>query len=363
MSQSVTHATATSPAPASGFSRAWRKRVLVRAALLVFSLVVTAALLEMALRVLYREEEVAGGYFGLGAFVQDDQVGYYHAPGFQGYAYRRGAFDCPVSISPDGLRQTNVHAQRQYPTRLLILGDSFSFGVGVKEESIFVSLIQNALNPQGIGVINGGQCGYCVEQEVKFGIRLAQTVQPELIILSLYPNNDVIGDYYKDYENVDVRYGQRLLKQRWLPIAPLDFLRARSYCWLMIDEALKRNRIEDGRAAFLNLAKDDPERFIQPTVAALRTLRDYGREKNIRLGIMMIPPFSGQSLFDDPLKRVLQAEGIPVLDLGERRFGRQDYFGRDAHWNEQGHKKAAQYLAPFCLELLNTHNKERDERS
>ncbi len=343
-------ATLTQATQAAHNAVAQRKNLFFWALLGTLLLVVGIAALEIALRALYREEEAAGDYFGLGGFVQDDEVGYRHAPGFNGAIYRREVFDCPVSISPQGLRQSNFDAQMQYPQRLLVLGDSYVFGVGVKEEAIFASLAQPVLNFEGLGVINGGQSGYCVTQEVKFGMRLAQTVKPAIIVLSLYPNNDILGDYYKDYENVEVRYGHRLAKDRWLPLGILDFVRSRSYAWMLLEVSAKRKRIEEQRKAFQKLAQDSTALVMQPTLNTLATLHAFCRDNGIKLGVMLIPS-GGKALFDAALKQALNDFGIPVLDLGERKFGRKNYFQGDAHWNENGHEKAAQYFVAFCQDL------------
>ena len=55
---------------------------------LLILLLAAITLLEVSLRILYREEAINGNYWGIGAFVQDADLGYRHAPGFRGYAYR-----------------------------------------------------------------------------------------------------------------------------------------------------------------------------------------------------------------------------------------------------------------------------------
>jgi len=292
------------------------------------------------------------GYFGRWAFVQDAVLGYRHAPGFRGFAYRRGDFEIPVIISQNGLRQADFEAQMQYPARLLLLGDSFTFGLGVEEDSVFATLIQNELNPKGLGVINGGQSGYGVTQEARLGISLAPAVKPAMVILCLFPNNDVSGDYYQDYKKIEVRYGCRLFKTRWLPMPAVDFLRTHSYSWMIIAAAFARAGMERPRETLENLANNGMERALQPTLEALAALHNYCREKNIKLGVMMIPAAQGKNIFNDPLKRALSAKGISVLELDKKKFRRGDCFPHDAHWNARGHAKAAKQLAPFCLELF-----------
>ncbi len=205
------------------------KTLLFVCALIAVVLIVCAAGFEVALRVQYREEEIFGRYWAAGAFVPDKELGFRHAPGFSGRAFRRSAFDCPVEIQANGLRQANYATQLRHPRRLLILGDSFAFGLGVDERAAFPSLIQPPLNSRGVGVINGAQTSYCTAQEVGLGRRLVETVRPDGVVLCLFSENDVIGDYYKRYRNVEVRYGRRLRKNRWLPVAPVDYLRTHSY--------------------------------------------------------------------------------------------------------------------------------------
>ena len=66
---------------------------------------------EIALRALYRDQDVTGTYWGLHAFEADDVLGYRHASGYRGRVYRSGIFDCPVEISAYGLRQAGAGPQ------------------------------------------------------------------------------------------------------------------------------------------------------------------------------------------------------------------------------------------------------------
>lgn len=331
----------------------WKKLVF-RTALILLLLVACFSIPEVVLRMLYREQEVSETYWGLGAFEPDALSGYRHAAGFTGYACRRDLFDVPVHIGPNNLRQANFKAQMGYPKRVLLLGDSFTFGIGVPEESTFATLLQQPLNARGIGVINGGQCAYGVEQEVRFGGRLNDTVQSDWIILGLFPNNDVWDDYYGDYRNREVKYGFRLPKDRWLAWAPCDFLRTHSYTWMLAAQTIKKNssRVRNRKTEFKHLAETRTEEVLQPTLDALEALRGYCGNRDIKLGVVMIPTMAGGTPFDAPLKAVFQKKGIPFLDLGQKGFVPGHYFRGDGHWNEAGHRKAATHIASFCLSLM-----------
>lgn len=301
---------------------------------------------EIALRALYRDQDVTGTYWGLHAFEPDDVLGYRHAAGYRGRVYRSGVFDCPVEISAYGLRQVGVDSQIEYPRKILLLGDSFTFGLGVREESTFASLMQSSLNAEGIGVINAGQTGYSAEQEVMLGMRLASVMRPAVIILCLFLDNDIKDDYTGRYRNVEVKWGCCLSKDRRLPISAIDFLRAHSYLWIFVAHRLHTENLE--KPPEVILISD----FMRPTLDAVMKLYDYCQNSGIRLGIVLIPPRSGGTVFDAPFKEGLMENDLAVLDLSGNMVGSEGYFHIDGHWNIHGHERAAELLIPFTRSIL-----------
>jgi len=309
------------------------------------------ALTEVMLRAAFEREEVNWNYWGPGAFEQSELVGFHHTPGYTGRAYRRGIFDCPVRISKYGLRQKDVDTQIKYPSRLLILGDSFAFGLGVEEHQAFPYLIHESLNPLGIGVINAGQTGYCPEQETLLASKEIEEFNPRMVVLFLFLGNDVEGDFLHDYRNIEVRYGYRLPKDRWLPWRPFDFLRTHLYIFLFVDGRLNERRTARIHHDFETIAKQDPKEAMKPTLDALRGFQNLCDSRGIRFGVVIIPPGTAGMSFYHPLKRALQATKIPYLDLQEKNFRPRDRFRVDNHWNKSGHRKVAEYLVPFVREL------------
>ena len=103
-----------------------------------------------------------------------------------------------MSINEIGLRQRDLTSQLAYSRRLLILGDSFAFGLGVEEEESFAHLLQATLNPLGIGVINGGQTGYSIAQELALAKDLVTRLDPQTLLSCLLLDNDVTEDYFEE---------------------------------------------------------------------------------------------------------------------------------------------------------------------
>ena len=238
---------------------------------------VTVLLAELTLRLQFREEEVNGNYWGIGAFEASETLGFRHRPGFSGFATRPGVFRTSVRINRFGLRQGNLDEQLQYPNTLLLLGDSFTFGLGVEEEEAFASLIQPDLNARGIGVLNAAQTGYSVEQELHLGTLLVPELEPEVILLCLYAQNDIRGDYEKRYRNIDVAYGYRLPKDRRFPGPTVDFFRTHSYLWKLTSGRFNQHSARSAAASFFERAQARTEEVMQPSLRALRRLHDFSR--------------------------------------------------------------------------------------
>jgi hypothetical protein len=336
-----------------------REQIFLSVLIVFLSLVFSILAAELILRLAYCEQEVTGVYWGTGAFRSHESTGYVHAPGYEGYAFRSGIFNSPVKINQLSLRQRDLEEQLHFAKHLLVLGDSFAFGLGVLEEQSFPSLVKSYLNARGFGVINAAQTGYSVEQERLFGVSIAERIKPDSIILNLFAENDVEGDYFKEYQNVDIIYGHRLRKDRWFGVEPIDYLRTHSYLWMLVKRVLN-SRKGHGTAAeahFRTLLNTSPSEVMKPTFDAILKLRDYCESNHIIFGVVMIPPKSGATMFDEHLNTFFQDKKIAALDLGFKGFDKHDYFFEDGHWNESGHKKAAGFLIPFIAGLLEERRK------
>ena len=311
-------------------------------------------LMEVLLRIRFDDVEVNGSYWGTGAFEESDGIGYRHASGFRGRAFRRGAFDSYVEISPEGLRQKNLQMQLKLSRKVLFVGDSYTFGLGVPEESTFVSLMQARLNSLGIGIINGGQTGYCTDQEVLFAKQLIAKFNPDLAVLILFSGNDIEGNFLSDYRNVDVRYGIRLKKNRLLRGLPFDFMRTHAYVWRYLDGIWNRYRSKKIHRAYRKLASKEPQRVLQSSIQALKNFQQNCRSAGVQPALVIIDSRIHEKIFGRSLQSALVDLQIPILELPESHFDKNDYFELDHHWNANGHRKAEDSIRPFVEKLLNS---------
>ncbi len=310
---------------------------------------------EGLLRLLYEDAEIDGFYFGKGAWEAFEPTGLRMAPGFTGRAFRKDVFDTSIQINRFGLRQSNFETQLQYSNRVMLLGDSFTFGVGVEESESFAFLLQTVLNERGWGVINVGQPAFGVTQETALALHLAPLVKPNAIVLHMFlgeDGSDFKDDYLQNYKKIDIRHGYKLRKSRPLPIAPLDYLRTHSYVWRKIGFKLLAHNTKKIMAQFREDAENNPHQVVRNTLDSLDELSDYCRGNSILFGVVIIAEKDVPHALSTILKDHLNTRQISYLDLNEKNFDADNYFESDIHWNSNGHRKAVSYIAPFILKLI-----------
>ncbi|MCC6154563.1 MAG: hypothetical protein IT367_12425 [Candidatus Hydrogenedentes bacterium] len=100
-----------------------------------------------------------------------------------------------VNISSQGLRDREFGPKEDGELRVLLLGDSFTFGWGLEIEQTVGRQLEAMLNASGSAkrftVINAGVDGYGPWQE---RIRLREigfALEPDIVVLQLFPGNDL----------------------------------------------------------------------------------------------------------------------------------------------------------------------------
>jgi len=162
-------------------------------ALLTVQLLVVFIVVELASRWLdplgisFYPESAA--YFD--TLIREEPIGYRNAPGLEGEFW--GA---PVSINSLGMRDREVDARpSDHESRVLLLGDSVPFGLGVSYEDSIPHRLQQLLSesaepPRHFRTLNFGVPSYNTEQELIQLRTLGMSLRPDLVIL-LFTTNDI----------------------------------------------------------------------------------------------------------------------------------------------------------------------------
>lgn len=190
MAQLSPPARLNTPAPRHAWPRILRDTLLV----VTLTAGLTLALLEVGLRLFAPQispEMRADQLDGL--FVSDPTTGNRNAPGAH-IPFRYDEFDTSFDINAQGLREDRlVGPPLPGTTRLLCLGDSFTFGWGVPVTQTYPYLLRDsrAADNSPIDSVNGGVNGYGPDNEAAWLRVYGWPLQPKIVLVGFFVGNDV----------------------------------------------------------------------------------------------------------------------------------------------------------------------------
>ena len=169
------------------------RRILLFAAILFFQFF----LFEAGLRT-WGTSEAAPAFQGL--FTGDPTIGYRLKPGAR-TRFTTSEFDTQIVINNAGVRDVeDIGPKPAGERRILILGDSLVLSVQVQSEQTFSELLEARLNESPVAardappvryrVINAGVQGYGPVEELLFFRSIVKSLQPDLVLTTLFVGND-----------------------------------------------------------------------------------------------------------------------------------------------------------------------------
>jgi hypothetical protein len=166
------------------------RRIAARFLLLGVSLIVGLFLAELAVR-LVRPQPVM--LVSRGLYAPDPPRRYRLQPGFRGTVTNRVEFDTRVAINRQGLRGPEIGPKAPGTFRVLVLGDSFAFGVGAQAEETYPAQLQRILRSRGTRaeVLNAGAPGFGVPDEVAWFQRWGWMLEPDVVLVTVFVGNDL----------------------------------------------------------------------------------------------------------------------------------------------------------------------------
>jgi len=274
----------------------------------------------------------------------------------------RGYFDYEQSIihtfNSEGWRDSEHDIEKPDDVvRILGLGDSYSFGQGVKPEHLFLTHLESLLEKQTDGrqfeTINTGQPGYNTVMEKGLLEARGFDYSPDLVLLSFVPN-DVEPNIYSNRPKVE------FLEAFTTSYADQDWLSKHSELWMLARRKVLRysagqSYLQNSIDSYLN----EPEKWNRCR-DALTGIRDLCNQNDCKLAVAIFPFFvnlNGEYPFQpihDHVRSFCQESEIPVVDLREsfRDFEGPELWVHptDQHPNEQAHRIAAESISKFFVE-------------
>jgi lysophospholipase L1-like esterase len=258
----------------------------------------------------------------------------------------------PYRTNAHGLRDRDRPAKAPGRKRVLVVGDSYTWGYAIAEEEAFPQVAERMFVERGradIEVINGSVPDYNSRQERVLLEQLVPVYQPDAVVLAYVVN---------DAEPTTS-----------MPTAPEEVYR-HSRSWLLSEVAERLNR-KVFRRRLLPSAKDNVgsnylDGFEEGSVkwrdsrAAIREMRDLAAAAGSSFTILMLPDFTqhlddryGLRTIHDAVARWGRELDIPVFDLLELFRGEDQsklIVPWDGHPNPDAHRRIAGFLVDKSLE-------------
>ena len=195
----------------SGASKLMRRAAMAVAATLVAA-TLSAVAVEVWVRVSWDEQRGRPGFY-----LSDPELGQRLSPGYDGWFA-----GVPVRINALGFRDQRDYDVQKPPGafRILVLGDSVTFGHGTRSDTTYPFLLEQRLRawkPEvEWQVWNLGVPGYATSQELAYLERVAERYQPDLVVVGFY-QNDLTGNAPRRHRALTRRATSAIqnVLQRW----------------------------------------------------------------------------------------------------------------------------------------------------
>ncbi len=378
------------------------KNIIQNILLLTFSVLFVLLILEVFLRVaayerkkdeLKKQETIRHGNEFI-FYEYDRYLGWKNKPLAQG-ALTMPASRTFVKINSKGLRDKEYsYDKTEGIYRILVLGDSFTWGYGVETEEIFTERLEEMFDGNA-EVINGGVTGYGTDQELLFLEREGVKYSPDVVVVAL-ASNDFMWDnlakkhgYYPkpffEMENGQLKLTnvplpelsgdgwEELLREQAKPKVKHQkrgfkgFLKRNTETYPFLSKSfknlkyslLRRLQTQESAQKLLNkfrITFSDESVNLDTTKAMFLRMNEYTKSIGASLAVYIIPYKSAldklPNRFIDEFIIFFNENNIPCIYpyeefLEERNRGEALYLYGDDHWSPRGHVVAAEQLYKF----------------
>lgn len=218
------------------------RNILINSMLLFGALLFAVAIAEVTVRVVLPQnlELLPQGLLKL-----DPSKGYRLSENYRG-EHKQAEYSIKINTNSLGLRDSEYGKKSAGKFRILVLGDSMTFGSGVAIADTWPKVLEKKLNkgsPQTEWeVINAAVPGYGPEHFKVYLKEICANYEPDYIIVGFLASHDIFRGIRHDYE---IKGGRLYVKSRRLGFAnavvyPLnDFLRQRSHLYVLLKSRLR----------------------------------------------------------------------------------------------------------------------------
>lgn len=233
--------------------------------------------------------------------------------------------------------------------RVVCLGDSITFGEGVREEDTYPSvlgkLLSTSMPDRTVQVINAGVQGYGTREEIALFFARCAQLRPDIVTLGFFPNDAT--DFGETVRQNDERTRER----------PLSGLAKYSKIWEMIERRRRATELQEKYFETTRRSFDGPNWAVAKQLLAM--MQSQSQKDGFRFVVVLFPMFwelDGAYPFDDLHARIAaacQEAGCEFVDLLPVFRGRKSeslwVHPTDQHPNEIAQALAARRMFDVLL--------------
>ncbi|MFC1491390.1 SGNH/GDSL hydrolase family protein [Nitrospinota bacterium] len=284
-------------------------------------------------------------------------------PDCRGVIYNPDYGHIPYQTNSLGMRDKkydeSVYSKGRSSVKILVTGDSFTFGAGVKDDEVFHSLAED--RTPDIVYLNGGLGGFGITEEEKIIDYLLPKTNPDMVMV-VFLANDLI----------DLKVGKRGSASAMGRFSLMGNVATVVRDYLMPQKLLllARGMLSDEWSDIYKIAlgKKVEKRYRLYVKTLLRINSGLAAgDPPVPVALLMIPQveqvngflssrkeLSSSAPFDH-IRKMVKGSGIVVLDslphfLRQKSPGKL-YYPRDRHLVPEGHRVLADYLGQKTAEL------------
>jgi lysophospholipase L1-like esterase len=251
-----------------------------------------------------------------------------------------------------GLRDRDRSEQKSGVQRVLVMGDSYTWGYAVAEDEAFPQTAERLLKERGypgIEVINGGVPDYNTRQERQLLERLMPVYQPDAVFLAYLVNDAEPSTAMPTSPEETYRHANS-----WFLAELKDVANRR-----LFKSSVFRSTKDTVGGNYLDGFAEDSLKW-RDSKQAIREMRNMCAAAGIPFAVLILPDFT-QS-FDDqyawrPIHEAVASWSremrVPVFDLLIPFLG-EDHLSLwvpwDGHPNAEAHRRIAEFLVARILE-------------
>ncbi len=294
-----------------------------RLALILLSIGFSLVLIEIALRLFFPQP------LGPVQFAVDPDLGFIPVPKQSAVRTLPGVYAYRYSNNSMGLRGPEIQAKTK--PRILVLGDSFTYGIGVNDDETFCSILQSLLPENEI--INAGNGGKGTDYALKFYRTKGKQLAPDVVIL-VFCGNDFTDNQLNVYYSPDLT--PKVLNQQKPFItrfALYDWLITHSHvAGLLKSLAIKKEAPPADHSQFQSAPVDAQltEKYLRALLTDIPSLKIFYIAPHDQTGVREQEAF----------KRICERLNVKPTYL---QIGAEDYLA-EGHWKPSGHHKVAQII-------------------